>query len=155
MGELFSKLPMKWLKEDIEIYHLIPDHQLGFREKHFWVIQIHRILKSIQKVISAQQYFWTDHKRSTKSGTMDCYLNWRNFAVKHGKPLIISHRINSEDPQGSILGPLLYIINTSDIPENINTTIASFADNKALLSCHGNFLAASENHQQHLYHLKK
>jgi hypothetical protein len=39
-------------------------------------------------------------------------------------------------PQGSVLGPLLYIIFTSDLPISPGVTVATFADDTALLAIH-------------------
>lgn len=37
--------------------------------------------------------------------------------------------------QGSVHGQLLYVIFTVNIPTNLNTTMATFADDTAILSC--------------------
>lgn len=108
----------------------------------------------------AKQYFWISLRRSIRCGAMDRYSNrWNSHQNRitwliFSRPLFCfettSHSINSGVPQGSILDPLLYTIHTSDIPENINTTIDSFTDEIALLSCHEKATKASKNLQKHL-----
>ena len=53
-------------------------------------------------------------------------------------------------PQGSILGPLLYTLYTADIPQAKSTTLSTFADDTAILSCHTNPITATANLQTHL-----
>ena len=47
-------------------------------------------------------------------------------------------------PQGSILGPLLYVLYTSDIREVAETTMAIFADDTTILS-----IGRTENEAKH------
>lgn len=58
--------------------------------------------------------------------------------------------IQSGIPQGSVLGPFLYLIFTADIPQTDNTLIATFADDSAIMSSDSDTIKASNNLQAHL-----
>jgi hypothetical protein len=59
--------------------------------------------------------------------------------------------VKSGVPQGSVLGPLLYILFTSDLPQAPNVTIGTFADDTAILTSHTNVLRASTTLQEYLH----
>ena len=50
-------------------------------------------------------------------------------------------------PQGSVLGPILYMLFTADIPTSEHTLIATFADDTAIISAHANPIIASHRPQ--------
>lgn len=53
-------------------------------------------------------------------------------------------------PQGSVLGPLLYIIYTADIPTHHNTQISRFADDTAIISIDEDLETATNDLQNHI-----
>jgi len=44
-SQVFEKLLLKRLRTDVDISHLIPDYQFGFRPGHSPIQQAHRIVK--------------------------------------------------------------------------------------------------------------
>lgn len=71
------------------------------------------------------------------------YITGRHFQVKFRSEISKIHEIKSGVPQGSIIGPLLYLLFTYDLPISNHTTLATFADDTALLSSHQNPATAS------------
>jgi len=74
----------------------------------------------------------------------------RKFVVRHNNNQPDHHPIEAGVPQGSVLGPLLFLIFTADIPKAGNTTIASFADDVAVLSVNEDPVSATRHQQTHL-----
>lgn len=67
------------------------------------------------------------HARLLKS-----YLQNRTFKVRVGEALSDSLPILAGVPQGSVLGPLLYLLFTSDIPPAVrDSMLAKYADDTA------------------------
>jgi len=119
----------------------IPNHQFGFRQAHSTVQQCHRITDVINKAKENQQYctaafldvsqalnkVWHPGiplkiKRilpSSYFNLLKSYLNERQFETKFNGEISSRFDIHSGVIQGSILGPLLYVLYTSDLPTSI------------------------------------
>lgn len=67
--------------------------------------------------------------------------------MKFQQELTELHPINSGVPQGSVLGPILYLLHTADMPTTENTLTATFADDTAILASHESPEIASRNLQ--------
>ena len=155
MSKLFEKLLIKRLNPIIERKNLMPNHQFGFRSKHSTIDQVHRITNVIEqtleekKVCSAifldvAQAFdkvWHEglnHKLRTilpkqSAEILESYLTERFFRIKQGDACSELKEIKEGVPQGSVLGPVLYLLYTSDLPELENSIVATFADDTAIL----------------------
>ena len=78
------------------------------------------------------------------------YLSSRTFHVHHGDSISPVHPIQAGVPQGSVLGPLLYLLNTADLPVAHDITAATFADDTAILASSENYEVAVSKLQQSL-----
>jgi hypothetical protein len=81
---------------------------------------------------------------------MKSYLSERYFQVKIDDELSAYHLIRPGVPQGSILGPFLYLTFTADVPLTENTLMATFADDTAIMPSDHDPNTASQKLQQHL-----
>lgn len=175
ISKVFEKLFTSKIKEFLEGNQLIPAHQFGFREKHSTIEQVHRIVNNIKSDLDSKKYcsavfldvtqafdkVWhpgllykirkiiPQHFKVLKS-----YLENRRFKVKQNGALSALQPILSGVPQGSVLGPILYIIFTSDLPSSIGTKIATFADDTAIMASHEDPYIASQKLQSHLNKLQ-
>lgn len=169
MGKLFEKLFSKRLKNLIQNRNILPNHQFGFREKHSTIEQIHRITHSIEiafekkevcsavflDVAKAFDDVWHKgllHKLNLLLPKQYCqmlasYLSDRFFRVKQEDEYSNLYPINSGVPQGSILGPILYLLYTYDLPVNENCIVGTFADDTVIMSIGKNIETSTANLQ--------
>lgn len=175
IGKILEKVILNRMKKHLP--SVLPAHQFGFREKHGTIEQIHRLVDVISGTLENKQYcsaafldigqafdkVWHDgllfklKKMLPHSyyAIIKSYLSGRCFEIKHNRESSQMHEITSGVPQGSILGPVLYLIYTADLPTNRNTIIATYADDTAIMSVHDDPTTASENLQSHLDDLQK
>jgi hypothetical protein len=176
LSKIFERLLIKRIHVNANINDKIPAHQLGFRERHSTTQQCHRIVNEIQKsfeekklctaaFLDIQQAFdrvWHDgllYKLKTTLPSpyyllLKSYLTDRYSQIKFNTATSANFPIHSGVPQGSVLGPLLYLIFTADIPIRNDTVIATFADDTAILASNEDPQTASQSLQTHLNHLE-
>lgn len=78
------------------------------------------------------------------------YLTDWELEIKINAELSNRYHIQLRVPQGSILGPFLYLLYTSDIPPSIETTIGTFADDSAIFATEEDAVVTTTNLQEHL-----
>lgn len=170
LSKLFEKLFLKRLKPVLEEKQLIPNYQFGFREKHSTIDQVHRIMNIIEKCLEAKKVcstvfldvaqafdkVWHEgliYKLKTMlpkqfSDILESYLTNRVFRVRQEDAYSQIKKIKAGVPQGSVLGPILYLLYTCDIPELKDNTIATFADDTAVMATGSTHEEAAEKVQR-------
>ena len=78
------------------------------------------------------------------------YLTDRFFLVRQQDEYTNLYPVEAGVPQGSALGPVLYLLFTADLPTSRNATTATFADDTAIIAAHENPRTASSNLQCNL-----
>ena len=171
-SKLLERLFLKKLMPIIEERRLIPTHQFGFRNQHGTIEQVHRLVEIIHSSFDQKKYCTAAFldisqafDRVWHQGLLyklkkmlpinfylflRSYLSPRHFFVRHGNEISNLHEMSAGVPQGSVLGPLLYILFTADLPLTNGTIVGTFADDTAVLSVNKDPAMASESLQDAL-----
>lgn len=172
ISKVFEKILLKRLLPIIEEKRLIPDHQFGFRKSHSTIDQVYRITNEIEKslegknvcssafldVSQAFDKVWHDGLKFKLRQVfpdqiyyiLESYLENRLFRVKQGREYSDFKEVNAGVPQGSVLGPILFVLYTSDIPQEEDTIIGTFADDTAILAISDSVESSTEKLQRAL-----
>ena len=103
-------------------------------------LDVRRIFLDISKVFNK---VWYDDIifKITKNGIFSILLNVLQDFLKERKQLVVLNKqvntwrnINAGVPQGSILGPLLFLIYINDLKKGLTTNVKLFADDTSLFS---------------------
>lgn len=172
LSKVFEKVVAARLNAYLTENAIIPEHQFGFRRCHSTIEQVHRVCDHIRNALENKKYcsgvfldvqqafdkVWHDGLKYKLKKTLPhnmylllkSYLENRIFYVRVNDAFSDFYEIKAGVPQGSVLGPLLYLLFTADVPESDNVMTATFADDTAILSSDTNPGTASINLQMHL-----
>ncbi|CAG9137105.1 unnamed protein product [Plutella xylostella] len=172
LSKVFEKVLSVRLKACMAEKKLIPEHQFGFRSNHSTVEQVHRVCEKVRNALEkklfccgvfldVQQAFdkvWHNGLLYKIKKTLPhnmflllkSYIENRSYYVKINDSVSDMYDIQAGVPQGSVLGPTLYIIYTSDVPVSETVMTATFADDTAVLASSDSPEQASATLQTHL-----
>ena len=159
---------LKRLKLIVEEKNLIPD-QFGFPQQHSMIDQVHLITNITEqsledtKVCStifldvAQAFDKVWHEGLNYklklllpvqySRILESYISERYFRIKQEDAYSDLRKIQAGVPQGSVLGPVLYLLYTRDMPTFEKNIIATFADDTAIMAIGNNNNESTEKLQ--------
>ncbi len=145
-----SKLFKKLLAKRLKLLVRLPDYQFRFRNKHSTLYQCHRVVSVIERTLEEKKYcsavfldvaqtfdkVWHEGLNSKMKKILpdnvyellQSYLQERKFRMAFEDARSKFYKIKAGVLQGSLLGPMLYLLYTADIPETSKTTLAVFAD---------------------------
>jgi hypothetical protein len=177
LSKLFEKLLLLRLEPIITAKKLIPDHQFGFRKKHSTVQQVHRIADKIRRALEEKKYcsavFLDVEKAFDKvwhKGLIDklraqlptklvnifeSYLDDRKFRVVFNQEYSKWCNIQAGVPQGSVLGPIMYLMYTADIPLHNDMLMATFADDAGVMAVDDDYNKSARKLQESLQKVHK
>lgn len=176
LSKLFEKLLLEKIHPHLNQNNIIPQHQFGFRHKHSTIEQVHRITNCIKKALDERKYctgvfldiaqafdkVWHEGLISKINKVLpqkfhkilESYLTNRKFKVSYTNYTTGEFPIAAGVPQGSVLGPILYLLYTADLPTSEEVMTSTFADDTAVLYTHENRLTAARELQEHIYKIE-
>ncbi len=162
LTSIASKLMESFIREQILTHmkknNLLSNKQFGFLQGRSTVLQLLRILDEWTDILDnstakidaiyldfSKAFDTVPHKRlinkmkgygineSTCKWVED-FLSNREHRVKVNGALSSSAKVTSGIPQGSVLGPILFILYINDLPDEVSNDVYLFADDTKLYS---------------------
>ena len=156
VSKVFEKLVHRQVLDYCPSNDFIPDQQFGFLPRRSTVWQLLSVIEELQCGLDAwksvhalffnvsKAFDRVDHsvlQEKMKSLEFDdlllrwmtSYLHGRSICTNVERSIFSSRVISSGVPQGSVLGPLLFVLYVSDLPSFVSSSLcAIFADDSLL-----------------------
>ena len=155
IGKVMERIIVRQLREFIERNKLIPQQQHGFVEGRSTTTNLLTSLNAWTEALDKNKpvdVLYLDYAKAfdkvphgrllwklKRAGITGNLLGWireyltnRTFQVRVGNTLSTRRRVTSGVPQGSVLGPLLFIIYTADFGERLQSDWICYADDTKL-----------------------
>lgn len=156
LGKLLEKILYVRIQEHVAANNIIPKHQFGFQQEHNTTLQLARLTEHINQAFIFKKFALVtllDVEKAFDSvwhngliyklikakfpiyliKIINSFLRCRNFRIKIRNLLSTVRTVHAGVPQGSVLSPILYNIFTHDIPTPVDTQLATYADDTAII----------------------
>ena len=172
LSKVCEKLIIIRLNKILRDKNIIPAHQFGFRNKHSTIEQVNRVTTEIRNTFEKNNYCTTAFLDVAQAfdkvwhegllyklkkilpnnfyNLIKSYLSNRMFQTKINNEVTRLYPIKAGVPQGSVLGPILYLIYTADLPTRKNITLGTYADDTVIIASHSSATIASLTLQNYL-----
>lgn len=177
LSKLVEKLLAKRLKDELAYRKILPDYQFGFRQKMSTGHAIMNLKKDASIALSKRQStsivlldiekafdtVWHNGLllKLIRIGLpywmikfIQSYITNRRFRVNIDGHWSKYYKVAAGVPQGSVLGPIFFLIYVHDLPTSPCTKICKFADDTAIYSSSLSPPNAIQNVQDHLFLLE-
>ena len=173
ISKLFEKVIYKRIADFCKAQNIITEKQFGFRTKHSTKNALTHLTDTLAEKMDnsescivvfldlAKAFETVDHKillqklyhygiRGIAHELIKSYLSGRKQCVKCGNHFSVYMNVECGVPQGSILGPLLFLLYVNDLPSVIDLSGILFADDTCVLSSSKSLKTVIENTNEKL-----